>query len=332
MMALRNIKTNKIFKREDKAAESIIDKNFRKLSSRQKVVASHILRYEFGKHNLANDSDLRAVLEKIAYSNQNHEFDEIIRVITNGVVEDRYFEWLKDDERARLWFWGFFSDNFTIRSDTKIHLYYSIDKKLFDNIVLNMDLLYESSNYINSPYPLHKYNKIRNRDIKLHKNEKEIFMIYSANVFTKNRTGDKYFKWIDEKNSDQLIWTCSYLKNNGYLLDLDFFVANSSAKKMVQIQASIDAIGILKNKDASLDISVEKSLFMDKMRRAWSQKKFRDDGKVKNKYHLPLTKVAKRRLDNMAEVQKSTPTAILHLLINQAYEANYLDEKGKDKY
>lgn len=331
-MALRCIKTNEIFKKEDKAVESIIDKDFRKLSSRQKVVASHILRYEFGKHNLANDRDLKVVLENIASSDQKQKFDEIIRVITNGVVEDKYFEWLKDDERARLWFWKFFSDNFTIRNDTKISLNYLIDKKLFDNIVLNMDLLYESSEYMDTPYPLHEYSKIGDKIIKLYKNEKEHFMIYSANIFIKNRTDDKYFKWIDKKDNDQLIWACSYLKNNGCLLDLDFFVANSSAKKMVQIQASIDAVGILKSKDTLLEISAEKSLFIDKMRRAWSQKKFRDNGKVKNKYHLPLTKVAKRRLDNMAEVQKSTPTAILHLLINQAYEANYLDEKGKDKY
>ena len=331
-MALRCVKTNQIAKKADKAIESIIDKDFRKLSSRQKLVASHILHYEFGKHNLDNDSDLKRVLENIADSDQRQKFDEIIRVITNGVVEDKYFEWLKDDERARLWFWKFLSNNLTIKNDTKISLNYSIDKGLFDNIVLNMDLFYEISDYINSPHPLHENSKIGTKNINFYKNEKEIFIINYSNIFIKNRTDDKYFKWIDKKNSDQLIWACSYLKNNGYLLDLDFFVANSSAKKMVQIQASIDAVGILESKDALLEISAEKSLFIDKMRRAWSQKKFRDDGKVKNKYHLPLTKIAKRRLDNMAEVQKSTPTAILHLLINQAYEANYLDEKGKDKY
>ena len=79
-------------------------------------------------------------------------------------------------------------------------------------------------------------------------------------------------------------------------------------------------------------VSAEKTLDIDKMRRAWSQQKYRDAGKTKSPYHFPLNKRTQERLKRMATIQGTTSTAILDMLINSSYEANYMDGHGKDIY
>ena len=112
----------------------------------------------------------------------------------------------------------------------------------------------------------------------------------------------------------------------------DGFIANTNAKKITQIKASIDAMDILNSSNITLEMSSEKLLFLDKIRRAWSQKSFRDAGKTKTQYHLPLTKVAKARLDKMSALCNKSQAATLNDLINEAYLKKYIDEEGKDKY
>ena len=78
--------------------------------------------------------------------------------------------------------------------------------------------------------------------------------------------------------------------------------------------------------------SPERTLFVDKMKRAWSQQKYRDAGKTKKPYHLPLTKNTKDRLEKMAQVKGLSETAMLDILINRSYEMEYVDIDGKDLY
>ena len=78
--------------------------------------------------------------------------------------------------------------------------------------------------------------------------------------------------------------------------------------------------------------SDRKERIIDKMKRAWSQQKYRDAGKTKKPYHLPLTKKTKARLEKMAQVQGLSETATLDILINRFYELDYVDVDGKDLY
>ena len=103
------------------------------------------------------------------------------------------------------------------------------------------------------------------------------------------------------------------------------------------ILATLDLIDIPaydkeKNIYSSYIPSDRKERVVDKMKRAWSQQKYRDAGKTKNPYHLPLTKKTKGRLAKMAQVQGLSETAVLDILINRFYELDYVDVDGKDLY
>lgn len=76
----------------------------------------------------------------------------------------------------------------------------------------------------------------------------------------------------------------------------------------------------------------DKQVFLDKIRKTWQQKKFRDVVKVKNPYHLPLTKQAKKQLDWLAQFNNIRPNIMLEILITKEYERARLDEDGKALY
>ena len=80
------------------------------------------------------------------------------------------------------------------------------------------------------------------------------------------------------------------------------------------------------------DIYFSRNLFIDKMKRAWSQKKYRNAGKTKQPYHLPLTKHTKARLEKMAKVKGLSETALLDILINSEYQLKFLDVDGSELY
>lgn len=71
---------------------------------------------------------------------------------------------------------------------------------------------------------------------------------------------------------------------------------------------------------------------MNKVNKAWSQKKFRDGNKVKKTYHIPLTKKAKEELGKLADFKNQSEAAILESLIHQMFLKEMCDENGNPKY
>ena len=71
---------------------------------------------------------------------------------------------------------------------------------------------------------------------------------------------------------------------------------------------------------------------MNALKKAWQQKQFRDQGKTKKEYHLPLTKKAKKELSMLAMLKNISENSMLEELIHQAYRDNICDENGKSRY
>lgn len=68
------------------------------------------------------------------------------------------------------------------------------------------------------------------------------------------------------------------------------------------------------------------------LKKAWQQKEFRDKGGLKKPYHLPLTKKAKSQLEALAEKMDISESKTLERLIEDAYNHEMLDNKGKNLY
>ncbi|MHA3080677.1 hypothetical protein [Acinetobacter sp. ANC 5502] len=131
----------------------------------------------------------------------------------------------------------------------------------------------------------------------------------------------KASSWLDKNNQEQVQWAYEYLKMKGKIA-FDCLVDPTDLYTFVI--SGIDSLWMVN--------PAEKLLFIDKMRRAWSQKKFRDDGKTKKPYHLPLTKEAHKQLEFLAQVLNKSTAQILESMIRDKYQ-EYSDQKtGKNLY
>ncbi|CAB1217965.1 hypothetical protein [Acinetobacter bouvetii] len=133
----------------------------------------------------------------------------------------------------------------------------------------------------------------------------------------------EHTKWIDSKNKDQINWAWDYLKKSYKLAAFPILPIND-IQRYDCIISSIDLIGYLTSEEA-------KELFLIKMKKTWSQKKFRDSGKIKKPHHLPLTKERHEQLKNLAEYFNKSIPDVLDFIIEKVYTECMTDTDGKPK-
>ncbi|MHA3080177.1 hypothetical protein [Acinetobacter sp. ANC 5502] len=141
----------------------------------------------------------------------------------------------------------------------------------------------------------------------------------------------KDISWLDQNNEIQIEWASEYIrkiKSVNFIDSIMFNIANNSVDPTdpyTHVIIEIDALSLNNNPE-------KKQLFLDKMRRSWSQKKFRDEGKTKKSYHLPLTKEAHKQLEFLSKILNKSTAQILESMIRDKYQ-EYSDQKtGKNLY
>lgn len=139
---------------------------------------------------------------------------------------------------------------------------------------------------------------------------KHTFLSNKRNEWADIRTPDHETKWIDPKNSAQLKWAWSYLNKQQVSVALPSPVDNRDY--LTCILATID--------NMSYWNFAEKQLFLEKMKKTWSQKKYRDSGKAKKQHYMPLTKDARDKLSALSEEWSMKPHEVVELLIQEANE------------
>lgn len=247
------------------------------------------------------------------------EITTLLKDRTTRLVPEQEIEWLKSDIRAQIFAYFFLKESYQSTFESfyentvlgHIHSFLNTRKAITPTV--QSDLI---ANIINTE---DKIILIRKMDLKW----KEI--INSAN----------YGEWVEKENDRYVDWIHGYMKKKMAIM-LHLTSGLDRDLKSAEILAALNFFDwdfIYKGfPQGAYRPSEGKLRFVEKMKAALSQQKYRDAGKTKSQYHLPLTKTAKARLDKIAHVQQTTPTAILHLLIDAEYEKNYIDEKGKDKY
>jgi len=184
------------------------------------------------------------------------------------------------------------------------------NKKIFNfeyhnNIYLHLTHLYFTKD---------THSSRKNEDIE------EAISSFNEKIKLKNKNSSK--KLEDEVF---LKWAYAYLKR----LNDDFnkieYIPINKRNHQILITTYLDYFWY------SNEISYEN--LMNKLNKAWSQKKFRDSDKLKKKlYHLPLTKKAKEELKKLSDFKNLPETDILESSIHQLFLKEMCDENGKLKY
>jgi len=111
-------------------------------------------------------------------------------------------------------------------------------------------------------------------------------------------------KWLNILHSEQAQWAVTYLITKGVLNPR---VVIGNRREVV----------IAWSKELKNDASTE--LFINKMKAAWRQKKYRDGLIEKKSYSFTLDINAKLKLDRLAFKRKKSVSAVLEEIINREY-------------
>lgn len=226
--------------------------------------------------------------------NKDDIIHQIINNQTNSLIDISYFNWIdKKDKRLIIHLMNALANQFKIQITT------GFLPNLYEEFILNIDSI---------PYDL---------------NTKIIFITNQKNIWNQIKTKDSQLKWLEQNNTVQLNWAWDYLgkfnkKSNA------FFIPTENDDLLFSIQAAFDYM--------SYGNPSDKILFLERMKKTWSQKKFRDSGKAKKPYHLPLTKTTQKQLEQLAELKNCRKEQVIEKLIKIEFELLNLDENGKPKY
>lgn len=132
---------------------------------------------------------------------------------------------------------------------------------------------------------------------------------------------DSFSKWLENLDQNTLLWCYNYISKK------ESCSPNTNLETTItpiMVLVLIDSINF-KTTDAYI-------IYIERLKKSWSQYKFKSANKVKNKYHLPLTKQAKSFLEQLAEFKHKSEAEIMEELLKREYKDLMCDERGNLKY
>ncbi|WP_367107084.1 hypothetical protein [uncultured Psychrobacter sp.] len=154
--------------------------------------------------------------------------------------------------------------------------------------------------------------------------EKILYLNEAKMIYTTILTDRSDIQWLNTNNDEQIYWAAEYLKKNDKLIMPPLFIAYNTNDMLEQVCASLDAL------DSKFIVtrqnyreSPDKAVFISRMRKAWSQKKFRDKKDTDAAQDLLLPRSTKKKLMDLAEGYGTDSIEVLCDIIDQAYKNTY---------
>lgn len=118
--------------------------------------------------------------------------------------------------------------------------------------------------------------------------------------------------WLDRKNTVQCKWAWDYIQNSQYIRYFKAWPPLNDDETYWAIQAIFD--------HGSWEYPDKLNLLMSSMKKAWSQKKFREKSEGKKAYSITMTPKTKDRLDELVLHHELKITEIIEKLIKKEHE------------
>lgn len=267
------------------------------------------------------------------YARNHNKIDDIENFCKSRMIDESLFGWLRNDTRALLWMYAFYNYQSPFSDIPKS--YVQASPSLFENFVYNIDVAYYSpqqplftpTNLSPMPFgnfwfqdsvPLENLQTNAVAGFNFALTDKVNYLNLAKSRYAERKTDRKNINWIDKNNEDQIHWAVDYLKNNNLLLNVNGFLAYTNDDLYDFICASLDAIDTYIEFPINQQylLSAHKQLIISKMRKAWSQKKFRDKKDVESAQELLLTTEYKNKLNKLAKLYNIDPIRYLKDLID----------------
>lgn len=243
--------------------------------------------------DISNSDRIQRMAKAIKSARNPSEFEnQIMTCYNDNIVPEEHLQWIdKENHRLLIWCINNLSRNVRERRHSQLtslsmpYLSRTLAGKRYESIITAIDI-WETN-----------------------KEEKINFLLQNKNEWSNYKTPDKEIKWLNSKDKDQIVWAWEYLEKH----QKSFRVPKPDDMKECYdlVLASFD--------DLSYGHPAAKKLFLEQMKRTWSQKKFRDSGKAKKPYYLPLTIKTREKLEWLADNSGQKPAEILEQLIEESY-------------
>lgn len=239
----------------------------------------------------------------------------LLNDVKSVLVPEESSNWITKDLRASLWFYNYYHNYLT----SNIHLAHNSLSNHVDYLITGIDCSFMLLNppiYSNDSEQLHIIN---NYNFGL---EYKLTVINDIKrLYHSILTERKYTDWIDINDIDQLYWAVDYLRKAGMLVQNALFLAQDNKDMFAQICASLDAIDNFHDMNYQYTPTANKRFFISNMRKAWSQKKFRDKKDAESAQEYFLTRRHINKLKKLADEYGVSSKEYLQQLIDEAYDS-----------
>ncbi|MFY0639784.1 MAG: hypothetical protein JXR16_01980 [Bermanella sp.] len=237
------------------------------------------------EHTVPN-SDKASQIAMHLLNNANPEYwvNEFTRDHQNLVISADHFRWVdKKDDRLLIWL------------EKQIDLLFPISPGYVKAHIPN------STRYQELIFLIDTWNALSASKI-MFLNNKQV-------EWSQIKTPPSITKWINPKNEIQLSWCWDYLLKNYKAIYIQ--QPTTSHEFYVAVLASLDQM--------SYEHPDTKRLFIEKMKKTWAQKKYRDSGKAKKQYSLPMDEYVREQLHAISKQNNEKIHETLERLIRDEY-------------
>ncbi|MFM2579803.1 hypothetical protein [Vibrio fortis] len=281
------------------------------------------------REDLSTDSRLNTINNEIFKNKKSHnEINEFIERIQNEYVsthiEQSELDWIENNNTLMcyiLWSIIKLTTLYRIKNSKNIFVETTITK---DSLSFSHNEIFNSSIFSLATTENRLYNfPNRNKkerlielidSIPLVKDRKRSLIKEIQGKYLELKNSD-YLTWIDENDNNQTEWIISYLKRNK--LNIDALSSNG-----VSSYYAIVSSFFLWDYKSIHEVCGSKDMFIFKIRKAWNQKKHRDNNKKKKKkeYNILMSDDIGDKMDFIAESHESKKNKIVEMLINKEYQ------------
>lgn len=230
-------------------------------------------------------------------------FDKLLEIKSEEILSDQDYDWIRKDD-YRFFYWS------RKILDNELFNHYDIlsNQDLYLSFCLSIDL---SLNQLTNKGLDANYTISRKKDtLNRIKSEWEVW-------YTITSPFNEWLSQQDKLKKEKLKWCFEYLSKMNIPLtfkSLPYKAIKNDQELISHILIIIDNMNF-KSKD-------EYTLFLQRLKRSYTQYKFRLSGNQKKEYHLPLTISAKDKLLKLSKLEGISENKMIENLINQAFELN----------
>ena len=237
----------------------------------------------------------------------------LLNDVKSVLIPEESIDWITRDLRTSLWF-----DNYYKKYISNPPFSYSSLSKHVDFLITGIDcsfILLNPPPRSNDSEQIHLIN-----DYNFHLEHKLTLVNSTKILYQSISTERKYTDWIDINDQDQLYWAVDYLRKAGMLVQNRLFLAQNNEDMYAQICASLDTIDNFHDINYQYTPTTNKKYFISNMRKAWSQKKFRDKKDAEAAQEYFLTRRHMNKLKKLASDYGVSSAEYIQQLIDEAFD------------